>query len=58
MNTYKCFYRGKEPVEIEAETPRQAQSKAAYLFKLRQAYNVTVVLMAVEKREIIHKPLF
>lgn len=57
MNKYKAFYNSKN-IEVEAESSRQAQVKAAAVFKAKKEYQVTVVLLSVDDREIVHKPLF
>lgn len=57
MNKYKAFYKSKD-IEVEAESSYQAQVKAAAVFKAKKEYQVTVVLLSVGDREIIHKPLF
>ena len=55
MNTYKAFYKGKT-IEVCAETQLQAQTIAAEKLKARKSYDVTVALLAVGDREVIHKP--
>lgn len=57
MNKYKAFYKSKD-IEVEAESSHQAQVKAAAVFKAKKEYQVTVVLLSVGDREIVHKPLF
>ena len=55
MNTYKAFYRGRT-IEVTAETSYKAQLKAAEQFKARKSFEVTVILLAVGNREVIHAP--
>ncbi len=55
MNTYRCFFNGKQE-DIEAARPVDAQLAIARKYKIRKTYNVTVVLLAVGDREIIHSP--
>lgn len=57
MNKYKAFYKSKD-IEVEAESSHQAQVKGAAVFKAKKEYQVTVVLLSVGDREIVHKPLF
>jgi hypothetical protein len=55
MNTYKAFYKGRN-IELQAATSYLAQCKAAQEFKVppKKQYNVTVMLLAVDGREITH----
>jgi hypothetical protein len=46
MRKYVAFYRGKQ-IEVEAATSREAQLKAAKLFKAKKEWEVTVVLADV-----------
>lgn len=46
MRPYVAFYRGKQ-MDVEAETSRAAQIKAAALFKAKKEYEVSVVLADV-----------
>jgi len=55
MNTYKAFYKGRT-MELQAETQLKARDKAAEALKARKAYDVSVVLLAVGEREIVHAP--
>ena len=57
MNRYKAFYRGNTH-ELDADTSYKAQCLAAEHFKVnpKKAYNVTVVLLSVGEREVVHKP--
>ena len=56
MNTYQCFYKGKQ-VEVKASTTLEAQTKAAAHFKARQRWQVTVVLAAkADGVPIVHQP--
>lgn len=55
MNTYKAFYKGKS-IEIKSETQYGAQLLAAKEFGAKKSYDVSIVLLAIGEREIIHKP--
>lgn len=46
MNSYKCFYGAKEPIVVGAESSYQAQLQAAWIFKAKKSYDVSVVLLA------------
>ena len=43
MNGYKAFYKGKS-IEVYAETSFKAQQLAAFNFKAKRSWEVTVVL--------------
>lgn len=43
MNGYKAFYKGKQ-ADVYAETPCEAQQKAAVLLRAKKHYDVAVVL--------------
>jgi len=53
MNTYKAFYRGKMPIEVQAETSYAAQREAAARFKAKKSYEVTVILVAKDGEPVI-----
>lgn len=53
MNTYKAFYKTKS-IEVTEESSYKAQLKAAKLFNAKKSYDVTVVLLAVGERQVIH----
>ena len=53
MNTYKAFYHGKT-LEVQAETSIKARNKAAELFKAKHSYDVTVMLVAIDNKEVVH----
>lgn len=53
MNTYKAYYKGKE-IEVEAETSYKAQLKASEMMKAKKSYQVTVVLVAVEGKQVVY----
>lgn len=55
--TYHCFYRSKK-LQIEAETSYAAQQEAARQFKAKKAYEVTVVLVAVDGKQVSLSPDF
>jgi hypothetical protein len=57
MNGYKAFYKGKT-IEVMANSSYQAQLKAAQMFKVKKAYEVTVVLCKVNGEQIIHNATF
>lgn len=53
MNGYKAFYNGKS-VDVYANTPLEAQNKAATLLKARKSYKVTVVLCEKNGEQVTH----
>jgi len=57
MNGYKAFYKSKS-IEIFADSSYQAQLKAAAIFKVKKAYEVTVMLCEVNGEQIIHNAIF
>ena len=56
-NLYFAMYKGKK-INIKANTQLEAQQKAAKYFKARKSYDVTVMLLKVGDREVIHTPDF
>lgn len=54
MNIYKCFCKGKQPIDIIAENSRQAQLKAAQQWKVKSPYLITVVLMVKDDKPVTH----
>ena len=50
-NGYACFYRGKR-CEVYAKTTREAQLKAAEIFKAKKVYDVSVVLAEIDGKPI------
>ena len=57
MNGYVAFYKGKQ-LDVHAETPREAQLKAAELFRTKKTWDVTVVLATKDGKQVTHWPLF
>ena len=56
MNGYIAFYKGKH-VEVHADTPYEAQQKAAIQFRAKKPYEVTVVLTAERNNvQVLHTP--
>lgn len=53
MNGYIAFYRGKQ-LEVFADSSYAAQQKAAALFKARKAYEVTVMLVELDGKQVAH----
>ena len=58
MNKYKAFYNRKE-IEIDSDTSYHAQEKALIQFqkdsrKKVKSWDITIVLMAVDDKEVIH----
>lgn len=53
MNTYRAFFNGKQK-DVEAATPYDAQVLIAQQYRIKKTYNVTVVLLAVDDREVVH----
>lgn len=52
-NIYKAFYKGKE-IDLKADSSYSAQTKAAVIFKAKKSYEVTVVVLSVEGKDITH----
>lgn len=52
-NTYKAFYKGRS-IEVTADSSYGAQKKAAEQFKAKKSYDVTVVLLSIGDKEVIH----
>jgi hypothetical protein len=57
MNTYHAFYKGKK-IELVADSSYQAQRKASEIFKTYKAYDITIVLVAIEGKAVTHIPTF
>lgn len=57
MNKYKVFYKGREET-IEANTTYEAQIKYADKYKVKKSYEITVILLEKQGKEVIHEPLF
>lgn len=57
MNHYKAFYRDKTII-VEAETTLAAQKLAATELKAKKSYEVAVVLVQQEEKQIVHVPDF
>lgn len=53
MNTYKAFYHGKT-LEVQAETSLKARDKAAEQFKAKNKWEVNVVVIAINSKEVVH----
>lgn len=56
MAIYKCFLRGKQPIEIHTtQTAYEAQCKAAELWNLKPSKrkDITVVLAASDNGEAV-----
>lgn len=56
MNKYKCFYKNKT-IEVEAETTFNAQKLAQSFFKAKKAWEVSVILVEKDGKEIIQSTL-
>lgn len=54
QNLYMAFYKGRNPIEVCAETSYAAQLRAAELFKARKSYDVRVVLAAQDGEVVTH----
>lgn len=52
-NGYKAFYRGKS-IEVYAGTSREAQTKAAAVFRAKKTYEVDVYLCEKAGEQIVH----
>jgi hypothetical protein len=56
MNTYQAFYKGKS-IQVQAASSYAAQLKAAEVLKIKHAYQVTILLIALaDGKEIVHNP--
>lgn len=55
MNTYECFYKGRR-ITLLADTSLNAQRDAAKEFRAKKPWDVTVVLVAVGDRAVVHQP--
>lgn len=53
MNTYICYYNGKEAV-VHAETSYKAQLLGAAALRAKKDWQVTVVLYALEDKVVEH----
>lgn len=53
MNTYVCFHRGKQ-YHIEAPTSYDAQKKCAAENRIKKAYEITVMLVAIGGKPYEH----
>lgn len=54
---YKLFYKGKTH-ELEANSSFEAQEKGKAFFRTKKGWEISVVLMEVEGREVTHSPDF
>lgn len=57
MNGYVCFYHGKQ-CEVYADTSREAQKKAAVIFKAKKDYEIVVMIAEKNGEPVVHKPDF
>ena len=55
MNGYIALYRGKQ-IEVYADTSREAQVKAAAIFKAKKDWEVSVHLCEKEGKPVVHAP--
>ena len=53
MATYLAIYKGNRK-EVEAESSYQAQKLAASLFKAKKSYDVSIILLAIDNKPVIH----
>lgn len=53
LNGYVCFYKDKR-TEVYAATRLEARDKAAAFFKVKKAYDVTVVLAEKDGQPVVH----
>jgi hypothetical protein len=54
MAKYIALYKGKR-IEVEAPTSYRAQEAAAKQFRAKKSYDVVVVLVEVDGRQITHE---
>jgi len=52
-NIYHAFYRGKK-IEIKSDTTYHAQQKAKDIFRARNGWEITIVLVSKESTPVIH----
>lgn len=57
MNVYICFYQGKR-YEVLANSSYGAQKKCAAENKIKNGYEIGVVLAEKDGIQVIHKPSF
>ena len=53
MNQYIAIYKGKQ-VSVEANTSYEAQKIASKEFKAKHSYDVSVHLVSIENKQVIH----
>ena len=53
MNLYQAIYKNKK-IEVLADTSYKAQTKAAKELKAKNAYDVTIMLIALNSEQYIH----
>ena len=53
MNTYLAIYKSARR-EVQAETMYAAQKLAASVFKTKKSYDVTVMVLAIDNKPVIH----
>ena len=53
MNTYLAIYKGDKK-EVQSDASYEAQKLAAGLFKTKKSYDVTVMLLAIDNKSVIH----
>jgi len=51
MNKYVCMWRGKT-IDVSAESQYKAQVQGAMMLKAKRTWEVSVVLVEVEGREV------
>ena len=52
-NFYKAFWKGRE-IEVSANSSYEAQQKAQKIFGAKKGYDVSIVLIKVGDRDIVH----
>lgn len=55
--TYRLFYKGKTE-DVKANSAFEAQEAGKRLFKIKNGWNIAVVLLAVEDKQVEHSPDF
>jgi hypothetical protein len=53
LNKYIAFYKNKR-IEVDANTPYEAQKKVAEILKVKHSYDISVVLTETSAGAIVH----
>lgn len=50
MNGFKCFYKGKTPIEVYSDTSYHAQQQAAVVWNLKPSKRCDITVVLCEKQ--------